>query len=286
MSIKDEYLEFKESNEPRTGDFADRVKLQVFLRDSVERIWAERPSFTNGGLLSNYMTRLAIGFAYYDSRPSIFCRSRCYGLPIAGLHDYYMLRLSVLTSESLTVGDKRYLDEVTRFLRKAPLECLKIGHWGDTVPEQIPHVAKLVDCLPSITFWWYKRKLEIATAANDLGLRSLRCYLSLDPTTEYSNAEEYKYGVTYLFGDGMRRPNHEDIHADPRLVAVFPLRSGHRIEDPERLGVGNHSRLCIEKKRYAQTGGKGEELCLIYAERCNYQKQATAHKAILLKREA
>ena len=110
MSIKDEYLFFRNSKGLKTNNFTDRVVLQNFLRDHLEEIWRENPNFTNGGLLSNYMTRFAIGFAYYDCRPSPFCKKRCYGLPISGLHDYYMLRLGVITSESLKTGDMRFVN--------------------------------------------------------------------------------------------------------------------------------------------------------------------------------
>lgn len=100
MSVKEEYLDYRKSNDLKIAEFSDRVKLQTFLRERIDKIWAERPKFTNGGLLSNHMTGFALGFAYYDCRSTAFCRSRCYGLRISGLHDYYMLRLSVITSES------------------------------------------------------------------------------------------------------------------------------------------------------------------------------------------
>jgi hypothetical protein len=65
MSVKDEYLDFKTAKGLKTRCFADRVLLQKFLKDRIEDIWAEKPNFSNGGLLRNYMTRFAIGFAYW-----------------------------------------------------------------------------------------------------------------------------------------------------------------------------------------------------------------------------
>ena len=104
MTVKEEYLAFRNRNNLNTAKFSDRVRLQHFLKERLDRIWSERPKFNNGGLLSNYMTGYAIGFAYYDCKPTSFCQSRCYGLRISGLHDYFMLRLSVITSEHATTG--------------------------------------------------------------------------------------------------------------------------------------------------------------------------------------
>lgn len=99
MNIKDEYLAFRNTQGLKTSRFNDRVKLQDFIRGRLTEILREKPKFQNGGLLSNYMTRYAIGFAYYDCRPTKFCRERCYGLPLSDMYDYFMLRLSVITSE-------------------------------------------------------------------------------------------------------------------------------------------------------------------------------------------
>lgn len=269
MSVKDEYLAFRNSNPLKTNNFKDRVVLQNFLRERIDKIWDERPNFTNGGLLTNYMTQYAVGFAYYDCRPTAFCRTRCYGLPISGLHDYYMLRLGVITSESLKNGDARYLRVLKNHLEELKLKCLKIGHWGDAVLEQVPNVARIVKEAPRTIFWWYTRKIEIALAANELHLVNLRAYLSLDPNTAYPSNTEYPYGITYLFGDGQRHKNHEDILNDRRLVAVFPLKKGSSIEDPGPV-LANHPNLCEEKKRLLSFGSKGQGLCLSCANRCNY----------------
>lgn len=271
MSIKDKYLFFRDHNELKTGDFDDRVVLQNFLRDRLDEIWAENPTFSNGGLLSNYMTGFAIGFAFYDCQPSGFCRTRCYGLPISGLHDYYMLRLGVITSESLKTGDKRYLTPLKNELKRLNLPCLKIGHWGDAVLEQVPHIAKLVKEFASTTFWWYTKKKEIAIAANELELPNLRAYLSLDPTTKFPSKDDYPFGITYLLGDGMYHADHTDILEDSRLVAIFPLKKGRSIEDPEETGVADHTKLCKEEERKAQSGSKGQLVCLSCAGRCNYR---------------
>ena len=72
MSVKNEYLTFKSDQGLKTGRFEDRVLLQKFLRDRIEDIWGEKPQFSNGGLLKNHMTGFAIGFAYYDCRPTAF----------------------------------------------------------------------------------------------------------------------------------------------------------------------------------------------------------------------
>lgn len=72
MTVKEEYLSFRDNNNDKldTAIFSDRVKLQLFLKERLVRIWSERPKFTNGGLLSNYMTGYAVGFAYYDCKPT------------------------------------------------------------------------------------------------------------------------------------------------------------------------------------------------------------------------
>ena len=268
MSVKKEYLLFKAQNGLRTNNFNDRVILQKFLRDRLDDIWREKLKFSNGGLLSNYMTHLAIGFAYYDCRPSSFCKTRCYGLPISGIHDYYMLRLGVITSESLKSGDPRYLEPLSKSIKT--LKYLKIGHWGDAVLEQVPIIARLVKENPNTNFWWYTRKKEIASAANERELPNLRAYLSLDPSTDYPSHSEYPFGITYLLGQGLCHNNHEDILADTRLVAIFPLKKGKFIEDPENYGVANHPKLCEEKKLLSQLGSKGHEICLSCAGHCKY----------------
>ena len=161
MSVKEEYLSFKAANNLKTNIFEDRVKLQRFLKGRLEKIWSEGRKLTNGGLFNNHMTRLAMGFAYYDCRPTSFCKARCYGLPIGGGYDYNMLRLAVITSESLKEpGDPRYLRPLSEKLFN--LRYVKIGHWGDAVLEQVPVIAKIAKEKPNVTFWWYTRKIEIA----------------------------------------------------------------------------------------------------------------------------
>jgi hypothetical protein len=132
MSVKNDYLLYREINGLRTNNFADRVMLQFYLKSRLE----------DGGLYANHMTGFAIGFAYYDCRPTEFCRERCYGLPIAGINDYYMLRLAVITSEALKITDERYLNHLIPKIRN--LEYLKIGHWGDATREQIPTIANII----------------------------------------------------------------------------------------------------------------------------------------------
>jgi hypothetical protein len=116
-----------------------------------------------------------------------------------------MLRLSVITSESLKNGDDRFLSEVIHFIKSKNLKCLKIGHWGEAVMEQVQHIATLVKENSSTVFWWYIRKKQVALAVNQLELPNLRAYLSLDPMTEYPVEGDYPYGFTYLFGNGVRR---------------------------------------------------------------------------------
>jgi len=267
MSVKDDYLKFKADNDLKTNRFKDRVLLQEFLRDRLGDIWRENPSFNNNGLFCNYMTQLAIGFAYYDCRPSQFCKTRCYGLPIAGIHDYYMLRLGVITSESLKTGDPRFLKPLFKGVKN--LKCLKIGHWGDAVLEQIPSVARLVAANSATTFWWYTRKQEIAQAVNECDLPNLRAYLSLDPTTKYPSCSEYPYGITYFFGDCLRHPRHQEVLSDPRLVALFPLKRGKSVENPGAYGVESHPKLC-EEKRFLAMGFKKDDMCLHCVGRCRY----------------
>ncbi len=275
MNVKDEYLRFKADNKLKTGRFEDRVLLQKFLRDRLEVIWGENPCFSNGGLLRNYMTQFAIGFAYYDCRPSEFCRTHCYGLALAGAFDYNMFRLGVLTSESLKTGDPRFLTPLSESLKK--LECVKIGHWGDAVLEQVPVVTSLVAETPNTTFWWYTRKQEIALAVNECNQPNLRAYLSLDPTTEYPAYSEYPYGITYFFGDGLRHARHQNILDDDRLIALFARKRGRSIEDPEDYGVKSHPKLC-EEKRLALSGAKTNEMCLSCVGRCRFRTPQTGTK--------
>lgn len=269
MSVKEEYLLFKTEKGLRTNNFNDRVVLQKFLRSRLGDIWKEHRKFSHGGLFKNYMTRLAIGFACYDCKPSSFCKTRCYGLRIAGVHEYNMLRLGVITSESLRIGDPRYLEPLSRTVRG--LECLKIGHWGDGVLEQVPIIAKLVKDNPAIVFWWYTRKIEIALAANECELPNLRAYLSLDPSTGYPSHKVYPFDITYLVGDDCCHEKHEDILADSRLVAIFLLKKGRSIEDPGKYGLARHPKVCPEKTLRLKLGSKGHEICLSCRGRCNYR---------------
>ena len=269
MSIKDEYVRFKLDKKLDPGLFEHRVRLQDFLKERLEAIWAEGPQFTHGGLVKNRMTGFAIGFAYYDCRPSAFCRTRCYGLPLAGLFDYNMLRLAVLTSESLKTGDQRFLKPLAERLQG--MENVKIGHWGDAVPEQVSVMAKLVADNPCTTFWWYTRKKEIALQANRCDLPNLRAYLSLDPTTEFPSFSEYPFCITYFVADGQCHAEHARILEDPRLVAVFLRKKGASIEDPRLYGVESHPKLYLEKKLRAQ-GKDKDTVCLSCAGRCRFQR--------------
>jgi hypothetical protein len=269
MSVKDDYLFYRESNGFRTSIFDDRVKLQLYLKSRLEDIWHEKPKFTNGGLFVNHMTKFALGFAYYDCKPTKFCRTKCYGLPIAGLNDYYMLRLAVITSESLKNSDRRFLIHLIPKIRE--LEYLKIGHWGDATREQIPIIESIIRESRQTKFWWYTRKLEIATLANSLGLPNLKAYLSLDPYTEYPSPNDYPYGITYLVGSGLYHPNHKEILNDWRLVAIFPLKRGVRIEDLRNdPRVGTHPKLCEEKVRYADSRKRGYDSCFECSGRCRF----------------
>jgi hypothetical protein len=88
--------------------------------------------------------------------------------------------------------------------------------------------------------------------------------------TEYPVEGDYPYGLTYLFGDGMKHANHFDILQDRRLVALFPLKIGRHIEDPEKLGVGDDPHLCLEKRLSAQSDIDAKEFCLSCLGRCNF----------------
>jgi hypothetical protein len=267
MGVKEQYIAFKNEHGLRVDVFQDRVRLQEFLRQRLEEMWAEHREFAHGGLFTNYMTGFALGFAYYDCRPTAFCRERCYGLPLSGVNDYYMFRLAVLTSESLKRNDARFMKPLGRKTRE--LTHLKIGHWGDAVPEQVPAIMGLARNNPSTTFWWYTRKMEIATMVNGCALKNLRAYLSLDPETSVPSSDEYPYGFTYLFGDNQHHPRKRVILDDPRLVAVFSLKKRSTIEPPI-----NHPRMCPEKARVASCG-KGALMCLVCRDRCNFTPVAT-----------
>jgi len=273
MTVAEEYLSYKNDNRLSPGNFGDRVKLQLFLRDKVELMWSEGMNFSHGGLQQNYMTGFSLGFAYYDCRPTPFCRTHCYGLPLAGVFDYNMLRLGVVTSESFRNGDSRFLSLVKAQLFRLNLPCLKIGHWGDAVPEQAPHIARLVSAFPATIFWWYTRRPEVATAANRLELPNLRCYLSLDPETPYPAKEEYRYGITYLYHNDHFHEHHDSILRDDRLVAIFSMKKGQSVEDPADAGLANHPRICIEKKWKATRHEKGDLLCLQCQGRCNFTSE-------------
>lgn len=270
MTVAEEYLSFKRDSGLLPGKFSDRAKLQLFLRDRLERIWSEGLNFSHGGLQQNYMTGFSLGFAYYDCRPTPFCRTRCYGLPLGGVFDYNMLRLGVITSESLKTGDGRFLSLIRAQLRKLSLACLKIGHWGDAIPEQVPSIAEMATAFPSTKFWWYTRKQEVATTVNHLKLKNLRCYLSLDPDTLYPSKQEYPYGITYLYQNGHFHEQHDAILRDERLVAVFSMKKGQSVEDPADVGLATHPRICIEKKWKAERHTRGELLCLHCTGRCNF----------------
>lgn len=272
MSIQDEYLSFKNAHGLSTRRFEDRVRLQAFQRGRVPNMLAGRPSFSRGGLFSNDMTISALGFAYYDCRPTEFCKTRCYGLPVAGAFDFNMFRLAVLTSESLKTRDPRFLSVLIPAVRR--LKCLKIGHWGDAVPEQVPVIADIMRECPQTTSWWYTRKLEIAMAANEVGLANMRAYLSLDPSSSYPSPSEYPFGVTYLIGDAQRHPDHERIVSDPRLVAIFLLKRGRKVQNPDDPAVLHHPKLCLEK-RVSLAGGDTHAICLGCRGRCNYRTSPT-----------
>lgn len=267
MTIQEEYLDLKKAGALSTRKFDDRVRLQRFLKDNIERVWAETTSFSYGGLFSNDMTEYALGFAYYDCRPTRFCRERCYGLAIAGAFDFNMFRLAVLTSESLKTGDPRYLGVLIPAVRK--LKCLKIGHWGDAVLEQVPVVAHVAKECGGTTCWWYTRKPEIATAVNALGIPNLHAHLSLDPSTSCPSPSDYPFGLTYVLGDGQRHPEHDRILSDSRLTAIFLLKRGGKVQDPDDDRVLHHPKLCREKQT-ARAGGCTRGICLTCYGRCNF----------------
>lgn len=270
MSVRAEYMQYKNANSLQPGNFHDRTKLQLFIRDRLDQVWSEGVNFSNGGLQQNYMTGYALGFAYYDCRPTEFCRLRCYGLALGGVFDFNMLRLAVITSESLRNGDGRYIDTIKTQISRLNLQCVKIGHWGDAVLEQVPHIADIARSFPSTTFWWYTRKPEIAIAVNKLHLGNLRSYLSLDPDTSYPSTDEYPYGLTYLYGKDQFHEAHDQIIRDPRLVAIFSLKKGQSVEDPNNAGLSDHPHICIEKKWKAETHKKRDLLCLNCRGRCNF----------------
>jgi len=142
MSVQEDYLDYKRKLNLSPNRFGDRVTLEKYLRHRLEDIWSEKPRFTHGGLMKNKMTGFALPFAYYDCRPTPFCITRCYGLRLAGMFDYNMLRLAVVASESLKTGDPRFLERLDQKVHA--LESLNIGHWGDAVSEQIPTIAEVV----------------------------------------------------------------------------------------------------------------------------------------------
>ncbi len=181
-----------------------------------------------------------------------------------------MLRLGVLTSEAFKTADARFITVLKRQLQGLDQPAIKIGHWGDATLEQVPNVASFAGEFPKISFWWYTRKIEIATLVNRLGQKNLRSYLSLDPTTHFPSASEYPFGITYLFGHGSFHCEHDTILADERLVAVFPLKKGHVIEDPAMNGIADHPKLCEEKRWLATHYTKGDTLCLSCSSRCNF----------------
>ena len=151
------------------------------------------------------------------------------------------------------------------------MSCLKIGHWGDAVLEQVPHIVGMVRRLPETVCWWYTRKQEIAMAVNEYRLPNLRSYLSLDPESGYPDDDEYPFGITYFLGDGECHRHHEDILNDHRLVAVFLQKKGKSIENPvDYPGVAYHPKLCIEKEMQAQLGKKTDGICLKCSGRCNF----------------
>ena len=268
MKMKDLYLSYKLENDLNPRLFSHRVNLQHFLHGHLDDIMAEHPKFTHGGLLTNRMTGKALGFAYYDCIPTEFCRTRCYGLPMAGVYDYNMLRQGVLVSELLRQRNAEFLKGLVAASRAC--SHLKIGNWGDATIDQIPALLQLVKSCPETCFWWYTRKLDVATAANAEGCGNLRTYLSLDPCTSYPSPRNYPFGLTYVFGDGLRHPCHADILADDRLVAVFLLKKGRAIQDPNETSLMGHPRLCREKLMAARGQPKLQGVCLGCAGRCNY----------------
>lgn len=267
MGIREEYLSFREINGLKTNKFQNRVKLQLFLRDRLSEIWNENPKFMNGGLLSNYMTKFSLGFAYYDCKPTSFCKEKCYGLPISGLHDFYMLRLGVITSESLKTYDQRFIIPLLNFIKVNRLKYIKIGHWGDAVKDQVPSIAKLAICNPETFFWWYTKKIDVAIAANNYYLPNLKAYLSLEPQTTYPKKSDYPFGITYFLSEYCYNQFHNEILNDKRLVAIFTLKKGKFIEDHRHYGIQDHPKLCEDKKLRATFGSKCQEICLFCSNR-------------------
>lgn len=270
MRVQEEYIEKKKREGLAVFNFEDRSYLQSFLRTKLPQIWEERTSFAHAGLFLNSMTGYAIGFAYYDCRPSRLCKRWCYGLKIAGVFDYYMLVLGVLTSEALKTGDSRYLSVLIPRVKR--LRWLKIGHWGDAVLEQVPVLAAVARECSSTACWWYTRKIEIATAVNELGLPNLHAYLSLDPSTAYPSVSDYPFGLTYVFGDGLRHPEHDRILADARLTAIFLLKHGGKVQNPDDDRILHHPKLCREKLA-SLAGPCPRGVCLSCSGRCNYRPE-------------
>lgn len=269
MTLQKDYVAYKTGNRLSTRTFEGCVQLEHFLRDNFPRLVGEMTSSSNGYLFSNKMTGLALGFAHYDCRPTPFCRTRCYGLALAGPFDFNMYRLSVLASECLKRGDSRYLDVLIPTVRR--LNCLKIGHWGDAVLEQVPVLAAVARECSSTACWWYTRKIEIATTVNGLEMPNLRAYLSLDPSTGYPHPSDYPFALTYVFGDGQRHPEHDRILADPRLTAIFLLKRGGSVQDPDDRRLMHHPKLCREKLA-SMAGHCPREICLSCSGRCNFRQ--------------
>jgi hypothetical protein len=272
-TLKEEYMHFKRERSLGKARLTDIMQRQWWLRENYNRMVVEERPPANAGLFSNVMSGLALGFAFYDCRPTPWCSENCYGLHIGGVFDYNMLRLSVMVSESLRISDPRILGPLAQEIRS--LQVLKIGHWGDAELEQLPNLLDMVAEARNTQCWWYTRKPEIAAAVNECHLPNVRAYLSLDPSSTYPDRREYPYGFTYVFGRDSRHPRHEEILSDERLVAVFPRKKGVKAEDPGALGVAKHNRICIEKM--LRTGGRQERegICLRCRGRCNFSGRQT-----------
>lgn len=257
--IKKTYLEHKRANGLDPSRFQDRKKLQLFLAEHIEELWREHHGFSRGGLYDNKMTGAALGFAYYDCRSTAFCSKWCYGLPLSGPYEYNMLRLGVMMSEGLKTHDERLLKPLRQQIRG--MTHLKVGHWGDATPEQVPVLLQLAEDNPKTTFWWYSRRREVVLLVNQSGRRNMKAYLSLDPDTKYPKRADYPFGFTYVFGDGRCHPHHGEILADDRLVAVFSLKRGKTAEPPI-----DHPMMCPAKA----AGSEADDgVCLTCAGRCN-----------------
>lgn len=263
MGLKEEYLSFKRDNRLKPSIFEDRVKLQLFLRDRLEDIWREGPRLSHKGLFTNHMTSFSIGFAYYDCRPTSFCKVLCYGLPLSGVNDFYMFRLAVLTTESLKTNLKQFLIPLHEMVR--PLTHLKIGHWGDALVDHVPPVLRLAQDNSHTTFWWYTKKIEVATAANRDAPTNLKAYLSLDPDSEYPPPARYPYGFTYLFQDGYHHPLEREILGDSRLVAVFRVKKCNR----NKNGI-LYPKMC-PVKGYSTGDERTTTVCLKCLGKCNFR---------------